>query len=76
MFTFKTSAPIVQVSGSTLIAESRAVPETWAGAPGLVAASVVAVMSVSSYGPVAISGRAWSASTSAAGFPSSVGFRV
>ena len=44
MFTFRISAPIAQVSGSTLIAVSRAVLETWAGAPGLVAASGVAVM--------------------------------
>ena len=44
MFTFEISAPIVQVSGSTLIAESRAVLETRAGAPGFDTASVTVVI--------------------------------
>ena len=48
MFTFRISAPIVQVSGSTLIAERRAAPETRAGAPGFDTASVTAVMRLSS----------------------------
>ena len=47
------SAPMAQVSGSTLIAESRAVLETRAGAPGFDTASVTAVIYSPPIAPVA-----------------------
>jgi hypothetical protein len=56
MFTFEISAPIVQVSGSTLIAESRAVLETRAGAPGFDTASVTAVIYSPPIAPVGFLG--------------------